>query len=295
MSAYDAEDLYDEDLINEIENQKLSSTSNNGPSPPEEDYIPDDILQEQQTTTITKKRLSEDGGAYGSGSSNGGEKKTRIEEAPTAQKKGCLADYFKKDPPSAPVPSPSIPLSLPTGYGNASYGSSMVPEETEIPRKCACGAECLKKTVMKEGPNKGRGFWSCPNGGPGTQAHLFEWSEETPKSVAGMSASQNHDGAGVVPPVVASTGTGPPCKCGQASVQRTVQKEGPNKNRLFFTCPSPQGSQCGFFEWAAPEHSTANGPTKITSNTSNYGAAAAGGGGYGNGSSQYGQGGGSGA
>ena len=268
MSAYDAEDLYDEDLINEIENQKHSTSSNNN-----EDYIPDDLFQDQETTSLpTKKRLSDDGGA----NVGGNEKKTRIEDPTTSQKKNCLADYFTKPPP--PAPSPSIPST----YGHSSTGPD-VPEESAP--TCQCGTQCLKKTVVKEGPNKGRPFWSCPNGGPGTQAHLFEWCGEGTKPDAGTSVS--HDGNGIVPPVIASTGAGPPCKCGQASVQRTVQKEGPNKNRLFYTCPLPQGSQCGFFEWITLDQPTnANGPSKTLSN---YGA---GGGGYGNGSSQYGQGGG---
>ena len=302
MSAYDDEDLYDEDLINEIENQK-HATSNNAPCG-DEDYIPDDLFQDQQTTTTTtKKRLSDDGGANG-GAYGYGEKKTRIEDPVTSQKKSCLADYFttKTDPVPAPVPapSPSIPTGYgsgtygsstgPAGYGSGTYGSSTGPEVMEIAPKCQCGTECLKKTVVKEGPNKGRGFWTCPNGGPGTQAHLFEWCDEGTKSGPGTTTSQNYDGNGGVPPVVASTGSGPPCKCGQASVQRTVQKEGPNKNRLFHTCPNPQGSQCGFFEWAAVDQpSNNNGPPKTTS--SNYGGG--GGGGYGNGSSQFGQGGGS--
>ena len=40
------------------------------------------------------------------------------------------------------------------------------------------------------------------------------------------------------------------CNCGTEAVQRTVQKEGPNKGRQFFTCCKPRDDQCGFFEWA---------------------------------------------
>ena len=32
--------------------------------------------------------------------------------------------------------------------------------------------------------------------------------------------------------------------------RRTVQKDGPNKGRDFYTCPKPRDDQCGFFEWA---------------------------------------------
>lgn len=40
------------------------------------------------------------------------------------------------------------------------------------------------------------------------------------------------------------------CNCEQVAVQRTVQKEGPNKGRQFYTCSKPRESQCGFFEWS---------------------------------------------
>lgn len=40
------------------------------------------------------------------------------------------------------------------------------------------------------------------------------------------------------------------CKCGEPAVQRTVRKDGPNKDRQFSACPKPQGEGCGFFDWA---------------------------------------------
>ena len=40
------------------------------------------------------------------------------------------------------------------------------------------------------------------------------------------------------------------CSCGLQAVQRTVQKDGPNKGKLFYTCSKPREEQCGFFEWA---------------------------------------------
>lgn len=30
----------------------------------------------------------------------------------------------------------------------------------------------------------------------------------------------------------------------------TVQKEGPNTGRGFFSCPKPRGEGCSFFKWA---------------------------------------------
>lgn len=55
-----------------------------------------------------------------------------------------------------------------------------------------------------------------------------------------------------------SMSTGPFCNCQQASIERTVYKEGPNTGRKFWTCPKPQGEGCGFFEWQ-DSSSTAGG------------------------------------
>ncbi|HEU4967268.1 MAG TPA: hypothetical protein VFT53_07430 [Candidatus Saccharimonadales bacterium] len=37
---------------------------------------------------------------------------------------------------------------------------------------------------------------------------------------------------------------------GRASRKSQVKKDGPNKNRWFWSCAEPQNSQCKFFEWA---------------------------------------------
>lgn len=39
------------------------------------------------------------------------------------------------------------------------------------------------------------------------------------------------------------------CRCGLEAVQRTVQKDGPNRGKMFNTCPKPREEQCGYFEW----------------------------------------------
>ena len=49
---------------------------------------------------------------------------------------------------------------------------------------------------------------------------------------------------------VQSGGDSVVCGCGLQAIQRTVQKEGPNKGRQFYTCSKPREEQCGFFEWA---------------------------------------------
>ncbi len=60
--------------------------------------------------------------------------------------------------------------------------------------------------------------------------------------------SQSPHSAQSWPP--SSQGTSFTCKCGSIAVQRTVNKDGPNKGRAFYTCPKPREEQCGYFEWS---------------------------------------------
>lgn len=40
------------------------------------------------------------------------------------------------------------------------------------------------------------------------------------------------------------------CNCEEEAVLRTVQKEGPNKGKQFYTCSKSREQQCQFFEWS---------------------------------------------
>lgn len=41
------------------------------------------------------------------------------------------------------------------------------------------------------------------------------------------------------------------CNCGDEATERTVQKDGPNKGKQFYTCSKPRDQQCQFFEWSS--------------------------------------------
>ncbi|KAJ8679286.1 hypothetical protein QAD02_015073 [Eretmocerus hayati] len=43
---------------------------------------------------------------------------------------------------------------------------------------CSCGRAAKKLTVNKEGPNKGRQFYGCPQG-PNSTCNFFQWAEDT--------------------------------------------------------------------------------------------------------------------
>ncbi|KAJ0058184.1 hypothetical protein NL108_009054, partial [Boleophthalmus pectinirostris] len=122
---------------------------------------------------------------------------------------------------------------------------------------CNCGQNAVLLTVRKDGPNQGRQFYKCNAG----SCNFFLWANECAQQ--GSSALppprnsqprpslgfKNASGDG------RSRGSGDHggqimCNCNEAAVTRTVQKDGPNKGRMFHTCGKPREQQCGFFQWA---------------------------------------------
>ncbi|XP_014670296.1 PREDICTED: DNA topoisomerase 3-alpha-like [Priapulus caudatus] len=101
---------------------------------------------------------------------------------------------------------------------------------------CGCGNDAALRTVVKEGPNRGRAFYVCSRAGP-QPCDFFMWGDDGPP------APRSGDFGG------ADNATAN-CRCGVAASKRTVQKDGPNRGRQFYVCSKPQEAQCGFFEWA---------------------------------------------
>ncbi|XP_076607612.1 LOW QUALITY PROTEIN: DNA topoisomerase 3-alpha [Chaetodon auriga] len=130
---------------------------------------------------------------------------------------------------------------------------------------CNCGQDALLLTVRKDGPNQGRQFYKCntgscnfflwadqpsqqgalQSGGPPAQAPQTPWPprpsvgfRNTPRGGRGQEGGPGGNGGQIM------------CNCNEAAVTRTVQKDGPNKGRMFHTCGKPREQQCGFFQWA---------------------------------------------
>lgn len=154
-------------------------------------------------------------------------------------------------PPPVPVSSWTPPPPPPPGgvNGAVSNNDAIV---------CNCGQDAILLTVRKDGPNQGRQFYKCNTG----NCNFFLWANECgqpgsaalppPRSAQPRPSLgfRNTSGDGAWSGGSGEHGGEIMCKCNQAAVTRTVQKDGPNKGRTFYTCGKPREQQCGFFQWA---------------------------------------------
>merc|ERR1712224_931575 len=94
----------------------------------------------------------------------------------------------------------------------------------EVAPKCSCGVDSVRTTVKKEGAHFGRPFFKCSKQS-GEGCTFFVWEEllQTQDGLEALQAQQT-DGKEIL------------CRCGVASVQFTVKKEGPNMGRAFRRC-----------------------------------------------------------
>ncbi|XP_077413817.1 DNA topoisomerase 3-alpha [Vanacampus margaritifer] len=170
--------------------------------------------------------------------------------------------------PCAPPAAPSWttqPRPPPGGNSISTHNSDVIV--------CNCGQDAILLTVRKEGPNQGRQFYKCNSG----TCNFFLWADQP----SHQGALQNHwppppppppprisqipgqslgfrNGAGGGGAGPAGGAGGLTCNCNETTVTRTVQKDGPNKGRMFHTCGKPREQQCNFFQWA-DENTSAQG------------------------------------
>lgn len=158
--------------------------------------------------------------------------------------------------------------SIPTGssFNQFPSGGLFGGDDDENCIVCTCGQPATMFTVKKDGPNKGRRFYRCPNRDNGCGFFLWadddsgssssSFSHTTPlvpsnninRSHTGFNSEQNLPFVGVGGSMDADTSS-PSCHCQQPAVSRTVSKDGPNKGRPFYCCAKPRGQGCDFFEW----------------------------------------------
>ena len=119
---------------------------------------------------------------------------------------------------------------------------------------CNCGLQSVKRTVQKEGDNKGREFFTCSKNRD-EQCGFFQWADEEPRSNSRpqqnrVQPQQRHNQFNNTGARNDDNDLEINCNCGQPSARRTVQKDGANKGREFFTCSKNRDEQCRFFQWA---------------------------------------------
>uniref|UniRef100_A0A3P9KGI1 DNA topoisomerase n=1 Tax=Oryzias latipes TaxID=8090 RepID=A0A3P9KGI1_ORYLA len=161
-------------------------------------------------------------------------------------------------------PVPSVPAWNPQPRPPPG-GSSVAINNSNDVIVCNCGQEAVLLTVRKDGPNQGRQFYKCNSG----SCNFFLWADqpsqqEAPQSRGPTPSAQriqqlprpsagfrNASGGRRGHEAGGSGHSGQTlCNCNQTAVTRTVQKDGPNKGRMFHTCGKPREQQCGFFQWA---------------------------------------------
>ncbi|XP_041978680.1 DNA topoisomerase 3-alpha [Aricia agestis] len=139
---------------------------------------------------------------------------------------------------------------------------------------CGCNKTAILLTVRKENENFGKKFYRCPLGLANGGCDFFLWAPESASTVQqtpnfetppatnsrpNSQTSEHTRGWGLAP---SHTENFPPnddnvmCECRQPCRKITVQKEGPNKGRLFYGCPKPFNQRCNFFQWANSENSS---------------------------------------
>uniref|UniRef100_A0A3Q2R064 DNA topoisomerase n=1 Tax=Fundulus heteroclitus TaxID=8078 RepID=A0A3Q2R064_FUNHE len=171
-----------------------------------------------------------------------------------------------RGPSSNPRPSlPPVPAWTPQPRPPPG-GSSVGGDASSDAIVCNCGQDAVLLTVRKDGPNQGRQFYKCSAG----TCNFFLWADQPSQQGAPQQSRGPPLSAQRTPlPPRPSFGLGNPsggsrghdaggagqmgqtmCNCNSTAVTRTVQKDGPNKGRMFHTCGKPREQQCGFFQWA---------------------------------------------
>ncbi|XP_047360172.1 DNA topoisomerase 3-alpha isoform X1 [Vespa velutina] len=131
---------------------------------------------------------------------------------------------------------------------------------------CQCHQHAIQLTVRKDGPNQGRQFYKCAQP-QGSGCNFFLWASDRPQEENTTNRNQisnqswmtqnrtqqpstSSNSTDWINTSVSGTNNVIMCICNEPAKQLTVQKEGPNKGRPFYTCPKGRDSTCNFFKWA---------------------------------------------
>lgn len=110
---------------------------------------------------------------------------------------------------------------------------------------CACNEPAVQRTTTKEGPNMGRTFFTCGN--RDKRCNFFQWCDAVVAPTAAPTAGHVVRTASGHQSATAAGGRGGGgagvtgggvivCKCNEPAPLFTVNKEGPNRGRKFYSC-----------------------------------------------------------
>lgn len=200
----------------------------------------DETLREVLDLKYLRAGGSGGGAANGGGGFNGGGGHGPHPRAPKPPRAPSSNAHARPSLPPVPTwtPQPRPPLQAPSV--NMNSDSNIIV--------CNCGQQALLLTVRKDGPNQGRQFYKCNGGTCG----FFLWADQPGQEGASESQGPSLQPARTSLRFTHHSGNEGQtmCNCQETAVTRTVQKDGPNKGRVFYTCGKSRGQQCGFFQWA---------------------------------------------
>ncbi|KAL5524020.1 hypothetical protein ACEPAG_8193 [Sanghuangporus baumii] len=204
---------------------------------------------------------------------------TRVARPPPSKKKTASRPAAKTSSTQASPALAHAPVLVPVPTTTASSRSAPLARarSTPVPQPpiasssktvlCHCNATAGERTVVKEGPNKGRRFRKC---GKGDECDFFEWIDGPLEQAT--SGSSSGPWQSVTSRVSSESNvlrtnnninklptTTKRCKCDLAPIQKTVAREGPTKGRKYWTCAQ---TQCGYFEWDEEPGQSNSGGTR---------------------------------
>ncbi|XP_076680508.1 topoisomerase 3-alpha isoform X1 [Andrena cerasifolii] len=121
---------------------------------------------------------------------------------------------------------------------------------------CRCHENAIQLTVRKEGPNQGRLFYKCAKP-QGSGCDFFLWASDNAQDNVNRDSNPRPTANTSIRPAGRSAASNSwgnadssiKCLCNEQAKERTVLKDGPNKGRLFYSCPKGMHESCKFFQW----------------------------------------------
>jgi hypothetical protein len=153
-----------------------------------------------------------------------------------------------------------------------SRDEEFIKQQKKIGLMCNCELETVLREVKKDGPNKGKLFYTCSKNYE-NKCDYFMWKDESDNKINKLNQTKtnadeintnntdeintnNTDETKIDEPLPMSEKEikqqqklGLMCYCKLPSVSREVKKNGANKGKIFYTCSRYYDDKCKYFVW----------------------------------------------